>query len=229
MTITATGRLSPDTGTVPAFPLSMFDAVHRGAEEYDEQIHVNLAERNSWRARCRGPDRRERSKSVQRKSDAGRWLIQHRSLMAQGDWTDPAHERITFGEYALAWLDSRGWFASGPRGRDQVNRGCSRWLRPASAVCPGRRRICRNRWAESGGARRPEAWPSVFVGAPCEARLVEPLSRTHERSVRSPASNTATKTPTKGTAMKPAIGLPPITANVAVKAMLTPAPTAVPR
>lgn len=27
--------------------------------------------------------------------------------MAQGDWTDPALGRITFGEYVLAWLDSR--------------------------------------------------------------------------------------------------------------------------
>ena len=27
--------------------------------------------------------------------------------MAQGDWTDPALGRITFGEYALAWLESR--------------------------------------------------------------------------------------------------------------------------
>jgi hypothetical protein len=25
----------------------------------------------------------------------------------QGDWTDPVLGRITFGEYALAWLDSR--------------------------------------------------------------------------------------------------------------------------
>ena len=62
---------------------------------------------NSWRARFRGPDRRERSKSFARKSDAERWLVQQRSLMAQGDWTDPAQGRITFGEYALAWLDSR--------------------------------------------------------------------------------------------------------------------------
>ena len=62
---------------------------------------------NSWRARYRGPDRRERSKSFARKGDAERWLVQQRSLMAQGDWTDPAQGRITFGEYALAWLDSR--------------------------------------------------------------------------------------------------------------------------
>ena len=54
-----------------------------------------------------GPDRRERSKSFARKSDAERWLVQQRSLIAQGDWTDPAQGRITFGEYALAWLDSR--------------------------------------------------------------------------------------------------------------------------
>ena len=62
---------------------------------------------NSWRARYRGPDRRERSKSFKRKSDAERWLMQQRSLMARGDWTDPAHGRITFGEYAEAWLEPR--------------------------------------------------------------------------------------------------------------------------
>ena len=62
---------------------------------------------NSWRARYRGPDRRERSKSFARKADAERWLTQQRALMAQGDWTDPALGRITFGEYTLAWLDSR--------------------------------------------------------------------------------------------------------------------------
>jgi integrase len=62
---------------------------------------------NSWRARYRGPDRRERSRSFPRKADAERWLAQQRALMVQGDWTDPALGRITFGEYALAWLDSR--------------------------------------------------------------------------------------------------------------------------
>jgi len=33
--------------------------------------------------------------------------MQQRSLMAQGDWTDPTYGRITFGEYAEAWLESR--------------------------------------------------------------------------------------------------------------------------
>ena len=62
---------------------------------------------NSWRARYYGPDGRERNKSFRRKSDAERWLTQQRSLIAQGDWTDPALGRITFGEYAEAWLESR--------------------------------------------------------------------------------------------------------------------------
>jgi Phage integrase, N-terminal SAM-like domain len=62
---------------------------------------------NSWRARYRGPDGRERNKTFQRKGDAERWLTQQRSLMAQGDWTDPARGRITFGDYADTWLASR--------------------------------------------------------------------------------------------------------------------------
>ena len=35
-------RLPP----VPTFPFSMFDPVHLGRDEYGEQVHVNLAERN---------------------------------------------------------------------------------------------------------------------------------------------------------------------------------------
>jgi integrase len=61
----------------------------------------------SWRARYYGPDGRERSKSFKRKSDAERWLSQQRSLISQGDWTDPSRGRITYGDYATAWLDSR--------------------------------------------------------------------------------------------------------------------------
>jgi len=62
---------------------------------------------DSWRARYHGPDGRERNQSFRRKSDAERWLAQQRSFIAQGDWTDPARGRVAFGEYALAWLESR--------------------------------------------------------------------------------------------------------------------------
>ena len=62
---------------------------------------------NSWRAGYYAPDGRQRSKSFARKADAERWLSRERSLTAQGDWTDPALGRITFGEYAGARLDTR--------------------------------------------------------------------------------------------------------------------------
>jgi hypothetical protein len=34
-------------------------------------------------------------------------VAQQRSQIAQGDWIDPADGRITFGEYAPRWLESR--------------------------------------------------------------------------------------------------------------------------
>ena len=42
MTVTDTRPLPP----VPTFPFSMFDPVHLGRDEYGEQVHINLAERN---------------------------------------------------------------------------------------------------------------------------------------------------------------------------------------
>jgi integrase-like protein len=69
---------------------------------------VSVSKRGgSWRARYYGPDGRQRSKSFQRKSDAERWLAQQRAQMAQGGWIDPARGRITFGEYAPGWLETR--------------------------------------------------------------------------------------------------------------------------
>jgi integrase len=62
---------------------------------------------NTWRARYRGPDGKERNKSFRRKIDAERWLAQQRTLLASGDWTDPTLARITFGSYAESWLNAR--------------------------------------------------------------------------------------------------------------------------
>jgi hypothetical protein len=47
---------------------------------------------------------------------------------------------------------------------------------------------------------------------------VEPFSKTHERSAKSPASNTAIKMPIRGTTTKPTMGLPPPTVPVHVVA-----------
>jgi DNA segregation ATPase FtsK/SpoIIIE, S-DNA-T family len=46
MTITETGAPSPETGSVPAFPFSMFDPVHLSIYEIGEPVYVDLAERN---------------------------------------------------------------------------------------------------------------------------------------------------------------------------------------
>ena len=53
---------------MPAFPLSMFDPVHLGVDEYGEHVYVNLAERNmliggepgGGKSSAREPDRRPR-------------------------------------------------------------------------------------------------------------------------------------------------------------------------
>jgi integrase len=49
-----------------------------------------------------------------RKTDAERWLTQQRSLMAQGDWTDPAHGRITFGGGLTHWVSRLSLGGLGP-------------------------------------------------------------------------------------------------------------------
>jgi integrase len=74
---------------------------------------------NSWRARYYGPDGHERNKSFARRADAERWLSRERSLITHGHWTDPALGRITFGEYATAWLDARTDLK--PKTRHQYN------------------------------------------------------------------------------------------------------------
>lgn len=69
---------------------------------------MNIQRRGSgWRARYRGPDGKERSKSFARKLDAERCLAAQKTMLASGDWTDPVLGRLAFGPYALAWLDGR--------------------------------------------------------------------------------------------------------------------------
>jgi Phage integrase, N-terminal SAM-like domain len=60
-----------------------------------------------WRARYRGPDRRERSKTFARRVDAERWLAGISVAMTRGEWTDPARARMSVGEWSQQWLTSR--------------------------------------------------------------------------------------------------------------------------
>lgn len=60
----------------------------------------------SWRARYRGPDGRERSRTFARKTDAEQFLAQTESDKARGTWLDPTLAEVPFGEWAERWLAS---------------------------------------------------------------------------------------------------------------------------
>ena len=61
---------------------------------------------NSWRARYRGPDHRQRQRSFRRKIDAERWLAEQQSRLTRGEWVDPAAARALFGDVAREWLSA---------------------------------------------------------------------------------------------------------------------------
>lgn len=60
-----------------------------------------------WRARYRDPAGKEHARHFERKVDAERFLTSVEADKLRGDWIDPAHGRVTFGEYARTWLDGR--------------------------------------------------------------------------------------------------------------------------
>jgi integrase len=62
---------------------------------------------NPWRARYRGPDGRERSKSFRRKVDAERWLRDQEGQVDRGLWLDPSAAKVPLADYAELWLAGR--------------------------------------------------------------------------------------------------------------------------
>lgn len=63
--------------------------------------------RTPWRARYRGPDGREHSKSFDRKIDAERWLRTELATLDRGQWIDPDHGNITWSEYSFQLIADR--------------------------------------------------------------------------------------------------------------------------
>lgn len=61
----------------------------------------------SWRARYRGPDGQRHSQSFERKADAEAWLASQQTDQKRGAWLDPRAGRVTFEQYATAWLENR--------------------------------------------------------------------------------------------------------------------------
>lgn len=60
-----------------------------------------------WKARYRGPDRKERSKTFPRKVDAQQWLAGQQADLSRATWVDPAAGTVTLEKWAQAWLDER--------------------------------------------------------------------------------------------------------------------------
>jgi integrase len=59
---------------------------------------------NRWRARYRGLDGRERSKTFPRRVDAERWASTQEADKVRGAWVDPTLGRLTFADWSERWL-----------------------------------------------------------------------------------------------------------------------------
>lgn len=106
-----------------------------------------------WQARYWSPDRKQRSKTFDRKIDAERWLAQQTTEIARGSWLDPAGSQITFGDWWVSYIDQAPKRAS-TRARDQG--AADRWLLPhlaklpLGAITPGIVRTVVTRMTEAG-------------------------------------------------------------------------------
>ena len=57
-----------------------------------------------WRARYRGPDGVEHSKTYRRKVDAERWLRGELGKTDRGAWIDPSAGELDFADWSAGWL-----------------------------------------------------------------------------------------------------------------------------
>jgi len=73
--------------------------------------HVEKRDRSHeitvYRARYRGPDGRERSKSFKKKADAQRWIIQQETSKVSGTWVDPTAGAVKVRDFMQQFLDGK--------------------------------------------------------------------------------------------------------------------------
>ncbi len=79
--------------------------------------HVEKRGPGRWRARHRGPDGKERSRTFRRRSDAERWLAGVETAKSRGAYVDPSAGRVTTGEWAARWLDAQRHLKPSTRAR----------------------------------------------------------------------------------------------------------------
>lgn len=86
--------------------------------------HVERRGQGRWRARYRGPDGRERSKTFDRRVDAERWLAGVAVARARGEWVDPALGRTTLAEWTERWWPTTANLRPSTRARDETYLRC---------------------------------------------------------------------------------------------------------
>jgi hypothetical protein len=65
---------------------------------------AHIAKRNGrWQAAYRTPDKRERTRTFDRRVDAERWLATIQADQLRGTYVDPAEGRRLFRDYAREW------------------------------------------------------------------------------------------------------------------------------
>lgn len=88
--------------------------------------HVEKRGPGRWRARWRGPDGKERSKTFDRKVDAQQHLDRMSGDLARGEYVDPREARkLTLATYAEQWMALQPWREST---RDSTTSGLRRIL-----------------------------------------------------------------------------------------------------
>ena len=82
--------------------------------------NVQRRPNGKWRARYRDPSHKEHARHFDRKIDAVRWLAAQEVALARGEWLDPEHGRMTFGDWSQHWRESIGHLK--PSTRDRYER-----------------------------------------------------------------------------------------------------------
>lgn len=68
---------------------------------------IDQLDSGKWRARYRGPDNKQHSKSFKHYEDAEAWLDSQRVSKREGSWVDPNSEAMPYREWVAKWMVGR--------------------------------------------------------------------------------------------------------------------------